>query len=122
MLSNIDNIDVKLAENVLKDLISPDAKREITPELIIQIVAEHFNISPDGSSKKSHDIAYPRQIVMYLCRKLTDVSYKSIGRYLGKKDHSTILYGVNKIEEDIKESPALANTIDILIKKISPSI
>ncbi len=123
-LSNIDNIDVKLAENVLKDLISPDAKREITPELIIQIVAEHFNISPDdiSSSKKSQDIAYPRQIVMYLCRKLTDVSYKSIGSYLGKKDHSTILYGVNKIEEDIKESPALANTIDILIKKISPSI
>lgn len=122
-LSKVEKIDVSLAENVLKDLISPDAKREITPELITNIVAEHYGISVEDirSTKKNQEIAYPRQIVMYLCRKLTDVSLKSIGNWLQKKDHSTVIHGCNKIEEDIKDNPTLANTIDILIKKISPS-
>ena len=123
-LSNIDKIDVSLAENVLKDLISPDAKREITPELIIQIVAEHFNITYDdiASSKKNQEIARPRQIAMYLCRKLTDVSLKSIGKYLGNKDHTTVMYGADKIEELMKTDESLEKTVDVLIKKISPSL
>ena len=63
-------ITVEFAEETLKDLISPDAKKEVTPELIIQIVADHFGISPADilSSKRSADIVYPRQITMYLCR------------------------------------------------------
>ena len=62
-------ITVEFAEETLKDLISPDAKKEVTPELIIQIVADHFGISPADilSSKRSADIVYPRQITMYLC-------------------------------------------------------
>lgn len=57
---------------------------------------------------------------MYLCRKMTDVPLKSIGILLGGKNHSTIKHGVEKIEHDVEENEQLANTIDIIKKKINP--
>mgnify|MGYP000802980768 FL=1 len=99
-------INMEFAENVLKDIISPNAHREITPDLIIQIVAEHFGITTAdiSSQKRSNEIAYPRQIAMYLCRSMTDVPYETIGNYMGKRDHSTIKYGVDKIAKDMNLS------------------
>ena len=120
-------ITVEFAEEALKDLISPDSRREITPELIIDIVAEHFNIKSEDilSQKRSADIVYPRQIAMYLCRSMTDVPYETIGNYMGKRDHSTIKYGVDKIAKDMNKmvisDENTKSTIDILIKKINPS-
>lgn len=116
-------INMEFAENVLKDIISPNAHREITPDLIIQIVAEHFGITTAdiSSQKRSNEIAYPRQIAMYLCRSMTDVPYETIGNYMGKRDHSTIKYGVDKIAKDMKSNESLKNTIDIITKKINPS-
>ena len=66
-------ITVEFAEETLKDLISPDTRREITPELIINIVSEHFNIRPEYilSQKRTANIVYPRQIAMYLCHQMT---------------------------------------------------
>ena len=63
----------------------------------------------------------PRQIVMYLCRELTNTSLKNIGKILGKKDHSTVLHGVNKVTEEIKINDSLKNKIDIIKKKLIPS-
>ena len=116
-------ITVEFAEEALKDLISPDSRREITPELIIDIVAEHFNIKSEDilSQKRSADIVYPRQIAMYLCRSMTDVPYETIGNYMGKRDHSTIKYGVDKIAKDMNSNESLKNTVDIITKKINPS-
>ena len=57
---------------------------------------------------------------MYLCRNLTEYSLEDIGKSLGKRDHTTILYGIQKIEKDIKSDGALQNTIEVLIKKITP--
>lgn len=116
-------VTVEFAEEALKDLITPDAKKEITPELIVQIVAEHFGISTSDilSGKRSKEIAYPRQIVMYLCRQMTTVPLQGIGKALGGKDHTTILHGAKKIAEDVLTNEATKNTVDILIKKISPS-
>lgn len=116
-------INVSLAEDALKDLITPDGQREITPELIMNIVAEHYNISISDmvSKKKSQEIAYPRQISMYLCRKLTDKSLQYVGNMLGKRDHSTIIHGADKIENDLKANSSVKNTIEVIIKKISPS-
>ena len=123
-LSRLKNreVNVELAEEALKDLISPNNIKDITPELIVDIVADHFNITSAEivSSKKSRNIAYPRQISMYLCRKLTDVSLNDIGKKLGNRDHTTILHGINKIEADLKKDNNLDNTIDVLSKKISP--
>ena len=123
-LSRLKNreVNVELAEEALKDLISPNNPKDITPELIVEIVAEHFNITPTEilSTKKSRNIAYPRQITMYLCRKLTDVSLNDIGKKLGNRDHTTVLHGINKIEKEISKDSNLENTIAVLSKKICP--
>ena len=115
-------IDIALASEALKDIISADNKREVTPELILDIVSDHFGVSIADlkSNKRPAEIAVPRQIVMYLCRKMTDVPLKSIGILLGGKNHSTIKDGVEKIEHDVEENEQLANTIDIIKKKINP--
>ena len=116
-------ITVEFAEETLKDLISPDAKKEVTPELIIQIVADHFGISPADilSSKRSADIVYPRQITMYLCRQMTNVALQGIGKALGNRDHTTIIHGADKIAKEVLVNETTKNTVDILIKKIDPS-
>ena len=115
------DITVQLAEEALKDMISPDTKHVITPQLIIDTVAEHFNISAADivSNKRSNNIAVPRQIAMYLCRQIVDTPYKEIGEYMGKRDHSTVIHGVNKIEDELKSSETLHNTVEIIIKKLN---
>ena len=72
------------------------------------------------SKKRSSDIANARQIVMYLATKLTPLSTTDIGKNLGNRDHSTVIHGRDKIEEDIKTNTQLENTIDVLLKKINP--
>ena len=116
-------ITVEFAEEALKDLISPDSRREITPELIIDIVAEHFNIKSEDilSQKRSADIVYPRQIAMYLFRQMTTNTVQSLGKAFGNRDHTTILHGADKINKMVISDENTKSTIDILIKKINPS-
>lgn len=116
-------INLELAEQALKDIISPNAAREITPELIIQVVAEHFNITPEeiSSKKRNSEIVFPRQIAMYLCRDMTDIPLQSIGNYLGKKDHTTIIHGAQKIANEVENNESTRKTIEIIKKKINPS-
>ncbi len=124
-LSKLENkeITVALAEEALQDLISPDSKREITPELIIDVVAEHFHVSPEDlkGSKRNSDIVFPRQVAMYLCCEMTNVGTKRIGSFMGNRDHSTIIHGQRKIASEIQTSESTKNTIDILRKKINPA-
>jgi chromosomal replication initiator protein len=124
-LSNLENreITVRLAEEALKDIISPDEKKEVTPELIISIVAEHFHITEEDikSNKRNTEVVYPRQIAMYLCSNMTSVGLKKIGAEMGNRDHSTVLHGSKKIAAEIKTSETVRNTIEILKKKINPS-
>lgn len=116
-------LTAEFAENTLKDLISPYSKKEITPELIIDVVAEHFHIKPEDiiSHKRSADIAFPRHIAMYLCRQMTQTPLEAIGKALGGRDHSTILYGSEKIAKETANNETTKSTIDILIKKLNPS-
>ena len=116
-------ISVALAEEVLRDILLPNEKREVTPELIIQTVAEHFGISMNdiAGTKRNSEIVVPRQIAMYLCRKMTDASLKNIGNLLGKRDHTTIINGEKKIEAELKvNNSSIKNSIDIIMKKINP--
>ncbi len=115
-------ITLDLVEEALQNVINPDMNRPVTADYIVEVVAEHFNITPQDirGQKRSRDIAYPRQICMYLCRKMTDNALQAIGAALGKKDHTTILHGIDKIEKDIPNDETLKNTIDVLKKKISP--
>ncbi|CUH91576.1 chromosomal replication initiator protein DnaA [Herbinix luporum] len=115
-------LNLELAIEALQDIISPNEKKVITPDLIVDIVAEHFNISPADiySKDKSRAISYPRQIVMYLCRRLTELSVTEIGKALGNRDHSTVIHGCDKISKDIQKDTSIHNTVDVLIKKINP--
>ena len=119
-IENQSEITMELAEDALKDIINPDKPKEITPELIIDVVAEHFGVSPADitSKKRNSEFVQPRQVVMYLCRKLTDTSYVNIGKLLGKKDHTTIIHGVNKIEDELKSNEELNSKIETIKKKI----
>lgn len=116
-------ITVDLAQKALQDIISPDAPKEITPQLIINTVAEHYNISPSdlASTKRNAEIVLPRQIAMYLCRDMTSTPLKAIGGFLGKKDHTTVIHGADKISNEIKTNESLSNAIDIIKKKINPN-
>lgn len=120
--NNQKEMDIKLAAEALKDMISPSQNREVTPELIIDVVSEHFNIpiSDLKSSKRNAEIANARQIAMYLCRKMTDTPLKTIGLLLGGRDHSTVNHGVDKVANDVENNETLRNTVDIIKKKINP--
>lgn len=123
-LANLENkpIDIPLAAEALKDMISPNNTREITPELIIEVVSDHFNVPAAElkGKKRNTEIVLPRQIVMYLCRKMTDTPLKTIGLILGGKDHASVSHGVKKIEHDVKTDEALNNTVNIIKKKLNP--
>lgn len=118
-----DPIDITLATKALKDIISSKNNRVVTPELILDIVSDHFNVSVADlkSNKRNAEIAIPRQIAMYLMRGMTEISLKAIGAILGGKDHSTVKYGTDKIAAELQEDETLANTINIIKKKINPA-
>ena len=124
-LSNLEKreITVELAEEALKDIVSPDEKKEVTPALIVNTVAEHFHVSVDDirSNKRNNEIVVPRQIAMYLCNTMTSVGLKKIGSEIGGRDHSTVLHGSKKISDELKTSDDMRKTIEILQKKINPS-
>lgn len=121
--SKLNKVDITLdnVEEALKDIISPNAKRKVTPKLIIDIVAEHFNISPEDilSKRRNSEYVQPRQICMYLCRHLTEESLQSIGKSLGKKDHTTVIHGIEKISDEILKDEELNNRIENIKKKIN---
>ena len=121
-IMNTSEITLELAEDALKDIIHPDQPKEITPNLIIEMVAEHFSVTSDDitSKKRNSEFVLPRQVVMYLCRNMLDISLTNIGKILGKKDHTTIIHGIKKIEEDIVTNEELKNKIDIIRKKLNP--
>lgn len=114
-------ITKELAEDALKDLISLKENPTITIEYIVEVVSQYYNLNPDDivSKKRPREISYPRQIVMYLCRTLTDMSLPQIGNKLGKRDHTTIIHGYEKIQSEMKTDPVLMNTITTLTRKIT---
>ena len=115
-------VNLELAEQALKDIISPNEKKVITPEYIISMVAEHFDVSVEDlyGNKRNSKIVMPRQIAMYLCREIISTPLKSIGKCLGNRDHTTIMHGIDKIEKEIVSDDNLKNTIETLKKKINP--
>ena len=122
---NAETYDRQIDEEIIK-YIATNIKsniREITPTLIINVVAEHFGVKAEDitSKKRNSEFVQPRQVVMYLCRELTDTSFTNIGKLLGKKDHTTIIHGVNKVAAEIQTNEELRNKIDIITKKINPS-
>lgn len=120
-LGNSKDISISMAEDALKDIISPGGTKKITPEFIIQVVAEHYNLTTSDllSQRRSKEISYPRQVAMYLCRNMTETPLQEIGKAMGGRDHTTIIHGIEKITKDLENTPTLQNTVDILKKKMN---
>jgi len=115
-------ITMELAVEAIQDYISADAGHTVTPSYIVDIVADHFSLTPQEiySKNRSNKIAYPRQIAMYMCRKYLNMSLVDIGKAIGGKDHTTVMHALKKIEEDIaKNDLSLQNILDILVKKLN---
>lgn len=121
-LTNVE-ITIDTAKEQLESIINPDLHREVTPELIIEIVAEHFQKTPQQliSKSRSSDIVKPRQIAMYLCKNMTGTSLAGIGEILGGRDHSTIIHGIEKVESELKNNESMRNLIETIRKKINPN-
>ena len=116
-------ITMDIAEKELSNIITPDKPREITPQLIIEVVSEHYNIPMEKmlSKDRSKSVSRPRQIAMFLCNTMTDATLEGIGQLLNGRDHSTILHGRNVIEEEYNNDEEFRKQIDTIKKKINPN-
>lgn len=114
-------ISVELASEALKDIISSRNARQVTIELIQDIVSSYYGLKIDDfkSSRRTRNVAFPRQIAMYLCRKLTDTSLPKIGEEFGGRDHTTVIHAYEKISQSLKKDDNLQTTINELTKKIN---
>ncbi|HBV68554.1 MAG TPA: chromosomal replication initiator protein DnaA [Clostridiales bacterium] len=118
-LTNKKEVSLELAQEALKHLISNNKKITLTD--IKEVVANYYNISLEDlvSKKKTKNIAYPRQVAMYIARKLTDYSLPKLGEEFGGRDHSTVLHAYNKVEEDIESSQEVKKNVDDLISMLN---
>ena len=115
-------ITVETAQKVLSDMGNDIKTRTITYEGIIKVVADHYNVKQDElfNKKRTQNIAFPRQVAMYLCRELANIPLKSIGQCMGNRDHTTIMHGCDKIEQELQNSQTTQKAIEILKKKLQP--
>ena len=110
-------------EFAMETLKVDTTEEKITCQSIINTVAEHYQISAADicSKKRSSDVAFPRQVCMYLCRVYTDEKLETIAKYLRKKNHATVSYGYNEIKKAMETDPSIKATIEVLKKKINPN-
>ena len=113
-------ITTELVAESLKNIFPDNTTKEITLEIIREVVATHFKLNIDdlNSSKRNKNLAVPRQIAMYLCRELTDTSLPQIGEFFGGRDHTTVLHAYKKIAKDRTSNIQLDKTVQELIKSI----
>lgn len=114
-------ITVDLATEALKDIISNKQNKNITIDLIQDVVSTYFNLRVEDlkSQRRTRNVAYPRQIAMYLSRKLTDMSLPKIGEEFGGRDHTTVIHAYEKISEGLNRDESLENTINDITKKLT---
>ena len=113
-------VDLRLAEEVLKDLIPEGVEAQITPPLIMSQTANYFNITVDDlcGPARTHVLVTARQIAMYLCRELTDFSLPAIGRLFGGRDHTTVMHANKKIRQLMAERRTIYNQVTELTNRI----
>ena len=121
--SRLNNVEITLenAQEALKDMIYPEKNDIVTPDRIMSVVCDHYGVKSAAiiSQKKDSEIVIPRQIIMYLCKNYTDITYDAIAKMLGKKDHSTIMHGANKIKNDLADNDELRGNVEVILKKLN---
>ena len=115
-------IDIEMTQEALKDYFVDEEQETVTIPRIINVVCERYNLTQADmiSKKKPREIAYPRQIAMYLCRKMTEEPLEEIGKYFGGRDHTTVIHGVSKIEDDLDldKTGEFHRTVEDLIRRV----
>ncbi len=113
-------IDLELAREALRNILPQNTRRQVTIKLIQETIAQYYEMDVREMKvrKRTRAIAYPRQIAMYLARELTDFSLPKIGEEFGGRDHTTVLHACEKIAQDMRSDPNLAQTIETLRKRI----
>ena len=111
-------ITVETAQKVLSDMGNDLKTRTITYEGIIKVVADHYNVKQDElfNKKRTQNIAFPRQVAMYLCRELADLSYPRIGELFGGRDHTTVIHAYEKISNFKNSNLAFQNELQEIIE------
>ena len=114
-------ITVELAGEALKDIISNKQNKNVTIDVIQDVVAAYFNLRIEDlkSQRRTRNVAYPRQIAMYLSRKLTDMSLPKIGEEFGGRDHSTVIHAYEKISDSLNTDESLQHTVNDITKKLT---
>ncbi len=112
-------INIELAQEALKDIIN-EKKKKITPGFVSETIEKFFNLKENDlkSKSRSQNIAFPRQIAMYILKEYTDLSLKQIGSFFGNLDHTTVLHGINKIKNQKENDPTVENVINDILKDI----
>ena len=114
-------LSVALCNEALRDLFKPAARHEVTPQSIMQTVAEYYAISVNDliCHSRRREITVPRQIAMYLTREMTNLSLPQIGQVFGNRDHTTVLHGCEKVAQGLKDPasgmPSVVGDIRTLI-------
>ena len=109
-----------VVENTIESILVKNTK-VITSKLIMQVVCKFFNIKVQDmtSTKRSNSVAFPRQIAMYLCRELANMSFPNIGKDFGGRDHSTVLHAYSKITSEYNSNPETKDLIEEIKKSLS---
>lgn len=114
--TNINNLTINLdnTKKALSEINSSTFKKQITIQEIQQKVANQYKIRMDDFlvKKRTRNVAFPRQIAMYLCRELTDYSLPKIGEFFGGRDHTTVIHACEKIAKEMKKDPYLEKNVN----------
>ncbi len=121
---NNEKVTIAVAEDAIKDMLKDSEPRRITSDLIISEVAKYYGITKEiiNSKKRTKEIVIPRKVSMYLCRELTENSFDEIGRFMGGKDHSTVMHGYAAVASELSTNPSLKEDIENIRKKIIPPL
>ena len=114
------SISVEIAEEALKDIVGSPRQRQVTIEMIQNVVASHYSITVADmrSKKRTRAVTFPRQVAMYLARELTDSSLPRIGEEFGGRDHTTVLHAYEKIQRMLQKNPSLQKEINQLVQEL----
>ncbi|HUX43025.1 MAG TPA: chromosomal replication initiator protein DnaA [Rectinemataceae bacterium] len=114
------DITLEVAQNQLKDIFSQAKHGNVTIDNILRVVSEHFKLSYMDlkGKKRTRNIAFPRQIAMYIAREITEYSTTELGFEFGGRDHTTVMHACQKIDERLKLDPNLESTIQTLVRQI----
>lgn len=116
------SIDLEVAAAALKDIIQPRPSRQLTAQMIMEVVARYYNVTVNEilSNRRSKDVTVPRQIAMYLCRFVLNMTFPKIGDVFGGKDHTTVIHACNKVSADLNAvTSSFSRDVEELKKRIS---